>query len=89
MSSVTRRVSSSAGSGAQADDKESLPWRDTDLQVEGPVVAQLQKLFMETWEGQKGPPLAPRDYFPRCSRAARRSCAPSAARPTSRSARST
>ena len=41
-----------------------LPWRDTDLQIEGPVVAEFQKLFMETWEKQKGEPLAPRNYFP-------------------------
>ncbi len=41
-----------------------LPWRDTDLQIEGPVVAEFQKLFLETWRTQKGEPLAPRDYYP-------------------------
>ncbi|APV37956.1 cardiolipin synthase [Pseudomonas frederiksbergensis] len=41
-----------------------LPWRDTDLRVEGPVVAELQKLFIATWTAQKGEPLAARDYFP-------------------------
>ena len=41
-----------------------LPWRDTDLQIDGPVVAELQKLFIETWEKQKGAPLAQRQYFP-------------------------
>jgi len=45
-----------------------LPWRDTDLQIEGPVVAEFQKLFIETWEKQKGPPLAPRVYFPPLTR---------------------
>jgi cardiolipin synthase len=40
------------------------PWRDTDLQIEGPVVAEFQKLFVETWEGQGGDPLVPRDYYP-------------------------
>jgi len=45
-------------------DRESIAWRDTDLQIEGPVVAELQKLFMETWEKQHGPPLAAREYFP-------------------------
>ena len=28
-------------------------WRDTDLQIEGPAVAQLQKLFLETWTQRK------------------------------------
>ena len=57
-------VAGSASRGGKANDKDRLPWRDTDLQLEGPVVAQLQKLFMETWEGQKGPALAVRNYFP-------------------------
>jgi cardiolipin synthase len=39
-------------------------WRDTDIQIEGPVVAEFQKLFMETWARQKGEPLAARNYFP-------------------------
>lgn len=41
-----------------------LPWRDTDLRIEGPVVADLQKLFIGTWTAQKGEPLAARHYFP-------------------------
>jgi len=40
-------------------------WRDTHLQIEGPVVAEFQKLFMDTWSKQKGPPLAGKDYFPK------------------------
>ncbi len=40
------------------------PWRDTDLQIEGPVVAEFQKLFLATWLAQKGEPLAPRNFFP-------------------------
>jgi len=64
-SSSPGRGSGGASGGSRGGDKKSeLPWRDTDLLIEGPVVAPLQKLFMETWEGQKGPPLAPRDYFP-------------------------
>ncbi|MBI5275127.1 MAG: cardiolipin synthase [Burkholderiales bacterium] len=39
-------------------------WRDTDLRLRGPVVAELQKLFVANWEEQKGPALAARDYFP-------------------------
>jgi len=39
-------------------------WRDTHIQIEGPVVAEFQKLFMETWARQNGEPLAARNYFP-------------------------
>jgi cardiolipin synthase len=39
-------------------------WRDTDLQLEGPVVAEFQKLFMQTWNKQQGGVLADKTYFP-------------------------
>ena len=39
-------------------------WRDTHVQIEGPVVAEFQKLFMDTWARQRGEPLAERNYFP-------------------------
>ena len=52
----------SRGSAKGAD--ASLAWRDTDLQLQGPVVAEFQKLFLATWEKQKGPPLAARNFFP-------------------------
>jgi cardiolipin synthase len=41
-----------------------LSWRDTDIRVEGPVVAEFQKLFLDTWTGQKGPKLATEHFFP-------------------------
>jgi cardiolipin synthase len=44
-------------------------WRDTDLQIEGPVVAEFQKLFLQTWDKQHGPPLAPKKFFPPLGRA--------------------
>ena len=50
--------------GKQAAPDSALPWRDTDLRIEGPVVSELQELFIVTWAKQKGPPLAARDYFP-------------------------
>ncbi|MFC7475638.1 phosphatidylserine/phosphatidylglycerophosphate/cardiolipin synthase family protein [Dankookia sp. GCM10030260] len=40
-------------------------WRDAALRIEGPAVAGLQKLFLETWEKQRGPPLPTRDWFPK------------------------
>lgn len=45
-------------------DAASGPWRDTDMRLEGPVVGELQKLFMDTWQRQKGEPLPERNYFP-------------------------
>ena len=41
------------------------PWRDTHLQVNGPVVGEFQKLFLATWEKQKGEVLAAKNYFPK------------------------
>jgi len=41
-----------------------LPWRDTHVQIEGPVVADYEKIFLDTWARQKGPALPQRDYFP-------------------------
>ena len=43
----------------------TLAWRDTDLRLRGPVVAELQKLFIDTWEKQQGEPLAAKNYFPK------------------------
>jgi cardiolipin synthase len=45
--------------------EEKAPWRDTHLQVDGPVAGEFQKLFLSTWEKQKGKTLAPRNYLPR------------------------
>ena len=47
---------------------QKVPWRDTDLQIDGPVVADFQKLFMDTWARQKGRPMAGADYFPQIER---------------------
>jgi len=42
-------------------------WRDTDVRVEGPVVAQLQGAFVENWLEATGIALGGDDYFPRLS----------------------
>jgi cardiolipin synthase len=46
-------------------------WRDTDLQLEGPVVAELQKLFLAAWAAQKGPAPTASKLFPPPERAGR------------------
>ena len=39
-------------------------WRDTHLKIEGPVVEEFQKLFLQTWDKQKGVLLDSKKYFP-------------------------
>ena len=58
-------VYSSRLSGRGEVEGTPLPWRDTDIQIEGPAVAEFQKLFFETWQKQKGPELSERSYFPK------------------------
>lgn len=55
------------GSGrakGKPSDAESRRWRDTHLRIEGPVVTELQKSFLEVWATQKGPPLDSAAYLP-------------------------
>ncbi|HWM70770.1 MAG TPA: phospholipase D-like domain-containing protein [Steroidobacteraceae bacterium] len=39
-------------------------WHDTDLEISGPVVVQLEKLFQEHWREQGGPPMSPQNDSP-------------------------
>jgi cardiolipin synthase len=58
------KVYSSTPFRRDPDEKTPLPWRDTDVQIEGPAVTEFQKLFLDTWQKQKGPALSKRNYFP-------------------------
>lgn len=62
--SYTSSPSSKRAARKREHDAADSGWRDTHIQVEGPVVAEFQKLFMETWARQKGPPLVDNTYFP-------------------------
>jgi cardiolipin synthase len=61
---------SSAPSGGHARKKPGKApdaasgWRDTHIQIEGPVVSEFQKLFLDTWEKQKGEPLGEKRFLP-------------------------
>jgi cardiolipin synthase len=59
--SVTYESSGSSSSGGGKPDQH---WRDTDLEIDGPAVAQLQDLFFEHWTEQHGPYLERDRYFP-------------------------
>lgn len=57
----------SAGVPADGDTSHAY-WRDTAVRIEGPAVADLQRLFFETWKAQKAPPADAADYFPTLAR---------------------
>jgi cardiolipin synthase len=60
---ISKVYSSGPGNRDQGS-KPPIHWRDTDIQIEGPAVAEFQKLFLDTWKKQKGPELSERSYFP-------------------------
>lgn len=68
---VDGRVGITGGSGTSGkwsgDGKQEGFWRDTDIRVEGPVVAQLQGAFAENWLETTGVALGGTDYFPRAA----------------------
>ena len=47
-----------------ADGARRPGWRDTNIEIKGPAVAEFQRLFAATWEQQTGTPLQAADYFP-------------------------
>jgi cardiolipin synthase len=53
--------SSSASSGSTAKPAAGQPqvWHDTDMEIEGPIVHELARLFVGHWRAQQGPPLDP------------------------------
>jgi len=53
ISAVYRNAPKPAGA-----DPDRQAWRDTDVRIEGPVVAQFERYFMETWRQQRGPAIA-------------------------------
>ena len=58
-------LTSLAGSAAPSDgDPVKTGWRDTHVRVEGPIVAQLQRLFMRHWSKHSSIALRGTHYFP-------------------------
>jgi cardiolipin synthase A/B len=61
----------SSGSSFRRGERHADPatgWRDTDIQVEGPVVAEFEKLFVQSWDKQHGKPIGARASAPLASR---------------------
>ena len=65
---VDGRVGFTGGSGVSAtwmgNGRVADHWRDTDVQIEGPVVDYLQGAFSENWVEATGVVLGGADYFP-------------------------
>lgn len=61
---ISADYSSGPGKSAREAGADSQGWRDTDIELEGPAVADCQKLFLDTWQEQGGRPLSPRNYYP-------------------------
>jgi cardiolipin synthase A/B len=55
-------TASAAGSVGGKDKEKG--WRDTNVRIRGPVVADMQRLFLETWKKQGGEALESRNWFP-------------------------
>lgn len=65
---ATDYQSSGPGRSGAGEGQENDYWRDTDIELRGPAVAQVQKLFLEHWKQQKGPKLDERGFYPKQGR---------------------
>jgi cardiolipin synthase len=50
---------------SSAGAKPGQHWRDTDLEIDGPAVGELETLFLEQWAEHHGPALDRAKYFPK------------------------
>ena len=62
---ISSVYSSSATSSSAEQATQALDcWRDTHVRIEGPVVADLQQLFLDHWRASSRKPPQPANYFP-------------------------
>ena len=65
---VSEAYASSSFTVRRRDEKEEQKakegWRDTQVRVEGPVAAQFQRAFLDSWSLQDCGPVAEAKYFP-------------------------
>lgn len=57
-----------SGFGSRGQQRSQESWRDTDIEVEGPAVAEFQRLFVNEWKYQQGPPLCSCNFLPTIER---------------------
>lgn len=67
-SSPSGGSSSSILRGGSTSDKKpdpkKAPWRDTQIRVQGPAVAEIERVMQAGWQEQHGPALDPREFYP-------------------------
>ena len=69
-------ISSVYSSPPGADQRESMVrWRDTHLRITGPVVGELQRLYIDHWRSRALASPQPAEYFPRLDEAGEHSVA--------------
>ena len=61
----TTYQSSGKGKSGAAKGHENDYWRDTDVEIRGPVVASIQKLFARQWQKEKGGALDESTFYPK------------------------
>ncbi len=54
---ATEYEMSPAAKSGGIEGEPDRPWRDTDVEVSGPAVSQLERLFVEHWRAQHGTPV--------------------------------
>jgi len=52
----------------EPENADDAAWRDTEVRIEGPAVAEFQSLFADTWRRGTGEALAGERYFPQLAR---------------------
>lgn len=71
-SSGSGSLSGSSSGDEDGDEKEKDPvkhgWRDSHLRIEGPAVAEFQRLFVETWNSERKDRLADTGLYPKLDR---------------------
>lgn len=61
---ISKVYSSGSGRSRKKSQDKMVGWRDTHIRIEGPVAAEFQKLFLQTWIKQQGQPLDQKNFFP-------------------------
>jgi cardiolipin synthase len=61
---ISNNYANSSPFRSKARRDAKVGWRDTHIRIEGPAVAALQLLFLDTWASQQSPDLPDSHFFP-------------------------